>query len=433
MTYLNIVNIVFLVLFGLVSLIYIHFIVFLVVGLFKKKKVPHTDEKLNYGIIIPARNEEKVVGKLIESIRSANYPQDKLTIFVMAHNTTDNTANVARQYEGVYVYEYSNSEENTKGYGMKHLLEEVDKDFGITSFDGFFIFDADNILDKEIFNKMNDAFLFKERKCIITSFRNSKNFGYNMMSGFYGIYFLAGCLFEMRGRTTLNVSTRVSGTGYLVNSEFIKDGWKYVTLTEDWEFTADQIILGHDIFYHDDAEFFDEQPTTFKIMMRQRIRWSRGHLLVTLTRTIDLIKALFSKKNNGRKMSIYDILANILPISLTISFLSILQTIFQMFSFAFGANFGDVMLSIGRNMLITTIMTYIALFVQTIIIFIVYRKRIHGVPIWKRILLTILYPFFIFIQLPIDVIALFCRNLSWKVIPHKDETSIESINKEREK
>lgn len=89
----------------------------------KSKKYPKREEKLRYGIIICARNEEMVIAQLIESIRKCNYPQDKIDIFVMAHNCTDNTAKVSREcgYES-FVYEYNNDKEKTKGYALKKVF-----------------------------------------------------------------------------------------------------------------------------------------------------------------------------------------------------------------------------------------------------------------------------------------------------------------------
>ena len=78
---------------------------------------------------------------MINSIRKNNYPQDKLHIFVIAHNCNDNTAEIARK-SGATVYEYNNPEERTKGYALKHLFECIIRDYGVENFDGFFVFDA---------------------------------------------------------------------------------------------------------------------------------------------------------------------------------------------------------------------------------------------------------------------------------------------------
>ena len=111
-------------LFIVLILITCHFLFFAVIGFFKHKKFPETEEKLKYGAIIPARNEEAVIGNLIESIQNAEYPQDKLHIFVIAHNCTDKTAEVARKY-GVTVYEYNNPDECTMGYAFRYLFEQI--------------------------------------------------------------------------------------------------------------------------------------------------------------------------------------------------------------------------------------------------------------------------------------------------------------------
>ena len=128
MNYLNIANLIVSILFSIMGLCMMHFLVFAIIGVFKKKTYPETEKKNRYGIIIPARNEEKVVSGLIESIQKNNYPQDKLEIFVIAHNCSDKTAEIARSF-GVHVYEYTNPEENTMGYAFRHLFQCIERDF----------------------------------------------------------------------------------------------------------------------------------------------------------------------------------------------------------------------------------------------------------------------------------------------------------------
>ncbi len=430
MDYINCVNTVFGVIFTLVGLLYVQFAVFGVVGLFYKKKFKKAKQKHTYGIVVAARNEEKVIGNLIKSIRANNYPQDKLKIFVIAHNCTDNTFKVCKDLN-VNVFRYNNPNEKTKGYALKHLFEQIklhnlDKDI-----EGYHVFDADNILDANYFDKMNDAFEACDKKSIITSFRNSKNFGSNMISGLYGIYFTFGCCMEMAGRTALGCSTRVSGTGYLFNKDVVKNGWNYVTLTEDWELTADQIIDNKAVVYCNDAELYDEQPTSFKIMWRQRIRWSRGHLLVCTTRLKDLLRNMFvTKSRHQRKGSTFDLLGNILPFCLILTFLSVIQCILVLMAPAFtNISFGMALLSWLKSFGITCVSYYFGSIVSAIIVFIAEHKRIKNVPFGKKVLLCLLWPLFMALQIVIDVVALFQKNLTWKPIPHEDNTSIDDINK----
>ena len=158
------------------GILVIHYFFFSFLGIFFCKKFPETEQKLKYGCIIPARNEELVVGNLIDSIRKNKYPQDKIDVFVIAHNCTDKTAEIARK-KGAIVYEYNNQDEKTMGYAFKYLFKKINDDYGVNNYDGFLLFNADNVLDEKYISKMNDAFIARNKKDVITSFRNSKNFG----------------------------------------------------------------------------------------------------------------------------------------------------------------------------------------------------------------------------------------------------------------
>ena len=438
MNYVETVNLIFSILYALLSLVMAHFVVFAAVGAFARKRYPKTDKINKYGLIIPARNEEAVVAGLIESIQKNRYPQDKLHIFVIAHNCTDRTAEVARQH-GATVYEYDNPDERTMGYAFRHLFACIERDYGTANFDGFFMFNADNILKADYIARMNDAFEYYEHGSVITSYRNSKNYGKNLISGLYGMYFSIGCRLESCGRTVLGCSTRVQGTGYLISSDVVKNGWPYVTLTEDWEFTADQILYDNNIRYCDAAIFYDEQPTSMKIMWRQRVRWSRGHLLVFYARFGELFRHLF-KKETRHRVSLYDITAYILPSPLMLLELQIAQVICLLLAPLFDSQVtlhgvfigNDLNLLLSDAFLISFAcsgaISYVLMLLMAVVVFIADRGRIQGVSLPKKVLITLLWPFFLLIQLPIDLQAFFSRNLVWKTIPHSDNTSFEQVN-----
>ena len=427
MNYAEIVNLVFTILTTIVSLFYFHFIIFAIVGLFFKKKYKKAKVKHRFAVVIPARNEEKVIGNLIESLRSSDYPQDKIDIFVMAHNCTDNTAQVSRDL-GVKVYEYNNDKERTKGFALKYLFDQFKVDFanGIEEYDGYFVFDADNLVSKNYFEKMNDAFEANGENAIITSYRNSKNFGSNLMSGMYGMYFLYGCRYEMRGRAAVGMSGRVYGTGHLMSSKVLKDGWPYVTLTEDWEFTADQLIDEHRIRYCDEAVMYDEQPVDFGVMWTQRVRWQKGHLQVCVTRLGKLVKNFFNPKKKY-KVSTYDLMANSLPFCLLYVFLYLGQFIMLLFSPLFGLTLWPLIQAMMINLCWTLLAGYLTFALSAALLFIIERKRIPKMSFMKKAAICLVFPLFMGLQFPIDVVAFFSKNLQWKVIPHKDTTKANEV------
>lgn len=441
MDYVQIVNLVSQIIFIIYAVLMAHFIVFGIVGFFKRAEFPHSDNKCKYGIVISARNEENVIGNLIQSIKNNNYPMDKIDIFVVAHNCDDKTAEVSRSL-GAIVYENNDPLSGTKGCALNFLFKNIENDYGINSYDGFILLDADNLIKDDYIEKLNDAFNYFDKKSIVTSYRNSKNFGYNLMSGCYGIYFVQGNAIESRGRSLLGCSARVQGTGFVIPSVCVKKGWNYLTLTEDWEFTVDQDIAGYKIRYTDDAIFYDEQPTNVKIMFRQRVRWARGHLLVFYLRIKDLFKSLFSKKTTTR-FSIYDITIYILPFCLVLFIIGFIQCLLLMVAPIFTEytfyeifigeinGFSDLVFNGGYliGMARSLVYGYLGFFLLTLLLFIIERDKIKGVSFIKKVGVCLTYPIFMTIQFLIDIVALFSRKLTWKVIPHKDRTNIFHIHK----
>ncbi|MBO5369082.1 MAG: glycosyltransferase [Clostridia bacterium] len=244
-------------------------------GFFATRQYPPAKKQHKYAIMIAARNEETVIGNLIDSINAQDYPSELIQVFVVADNCTDNTAEVARKY-GAVCYERFDNEHRTKGYALEFLVDNISRDYGIESFDAYFIFDADNLLKKDYITRMNEAFDSGEK--IVTSYRNTKNFGDNWIAAGYGIHWLRSIRQGHRPRSVLGLATNIQGTGFMFANELIRNGWHYVSFTEDRAFSADAVVAGYRISYCDKAEFYDEQPISIRIAFRQRIRWAKGHL-----------------------------------------------------------------------------------------------------------------------------------------------------------
>ena len=263
------------------------------IGFFCKAKVfPPVPMTRKYGVVIAARNEKHVIGLLVDSLMEQTYPQELYTIFVVADNCTDNTAEIAREH-GATVYERHCPEKARKGWALEFLFEQIERDYGIRSFDGFFFFDADNVVANDYMEQMNNAF---ETGCdAVIGYRNTKNFDRNCISAHYGIHFMRSSFLLHRPRSRLGLTTHIAGTGYLLSSEMLKDGWHYSTLTEDTQATMDFTVQGKRIEYCEAAEFYDEQPYELKVMLRQRIRWAKGRLACFIGYGHRLVFGLFRR------------------------------------------------------------------------------------------------------------------------------------------
>mgnify|MGYP006069554707 FL=1 len=261
----------------ILTLLYLYQLGYLLLGFAcRKEKTDCAPQKLHrFAAIISARNEENVIGSLIASLKAQNYPRELLDIYVIADNCTDRTAQTAAS-AGAFVYHRYNRQQVGKGYALDYLFKRLAEE-GKDTYDGYFVFDADNYVDPDFVKEMNATFSSGDYAAL-TSYRNSKNFGANWISAGYGLWFLREARFLNAPRMKLGVNCAISGTGFLVSGDVIREngGWPFHLLTEDIEFSVDCALKGRVIGYCEKAVVYDEQPVTLRQSWDQRVRWPKG-------------------------------------------------------------------------------------------------------------------------------------------------------------
>lgn len=390
---------------------------YIIVALIAKPKVYTESRKHRFAVMISARNEEAVIGELIKSIKAQKYPAELIDIFVVADNCSDNTAKVAAEAGVTAVWERTNTERVGKGYALNFLFEHVGESSEHV-YDGYFIFDADNLLDENFISEMNKTFTAGYR--IITCYRNSKNYGTNWISAGYSLWFLREARFLNYSRMLLGLSCAVSGTGFLIHIDIIKrnNGWKHYLLTEDIEFTIDSIIHGEKIGYCDSAVLYDEQPVTFGQSWRQRIRWSKGYLQVFGRYGFALLKRVITKGS----LSAVDMTMTILPAIV----LTIAGVILNVGVATAGILFYDAEISPAISSIFETVRNaYLMLSLIGVLTVITEWDRIYAKKNAK-ILYIFTFPIFLFTYIPISVAAMFKR-IEWKPISHGVVKTLEEV------
>lgn len=394
-----------------------------VIGFFKTRVFPKAENKHRYAVVIAARNEETVIGNLIESIKDQDYPSELVTVFVVADNCTDRTADVARS-KGCICYERHDPDHATKGYALQYLFGQIEKDYSISSFEGYFIFDSDNLLAPDYITRMNEAFDTGEK--VITSYRAAKNFDSNWISASYGLYWIKSIVSQHRARSVLRLATRIQGTGYLVSSELLKNGWNYTCLTEDRMISAFTVIKGCEISYNEQAVFYDEQPTTLKIAFRQRIRWSKGHLQTFGMCCKRLFASIFKAKNFHDFFMSYDMFHICFPKSIFVSFRKVLVWACTIIVILYGksdiASIAAYAVAIGYSFG----KSYAANSLICIYLFFFGRKHLPKMSFLKKFWFAVTFPLFDLFGRLSMVIALFAH-VEWKAIPHTIDTSIKDM------
>ena len=362
--------------------------------------------------IIPAHNEEAVVGNLIESLKNQSYNKELYDIYVIADNCTDRTAQIARE-AGAIVYERFDPEKKTKGFALDWFLQQKIKEDA--PYDAFCVFDADNIVDKDFIKNMNKKLCQGED--VVQGYRDIKNPTDSWITAGYALFYWTMHRFYHLARYNVGLSPLLNGTGFMVRFDVIKpDGWKTVTLTEDIEFSLQRIIKGKRLGWATDAIVYDEQPVGFKQSWSQRSRWTVGHMQCIKEYTKKLGLAI---KENKSMVNVDGFLYIVGSIPMFIITIVLLLTNFLMYVGNAITQF-DLILNILRYLIPTFLLPILtSAFVMWL------DKR----PIKPMIKGLLCYPIFMGSWLLINFKCLFKRDTKWEKINHVRNIKINDVAK----
>ena len=386
----------------------------------RQKKAPAVNTPLHrFAAIICARNEEHVIGELISSLRAQDYPSELLDVYVLADNCTDGTASAARE-AGATVFERFNQERVGKGFALDYLFKRIKSSFPDKHYDAYLVFDADNLVDHGFVRAMNAT--FSQGYDVLTSYRNSKNFGSSWVSACYSIWFLRESRFLNYPRMLLRTNCAISGTGFLVSSRIIEEngGWPYFLLTEDIEFSVCCALRGWRIGYCDEAMVYDEQPVSMRQSWRQRMGSSQVSYQRPAPVALGLLGGSFTGK---RRFSCYDMLMTIAPCML-LTLITVVVNLSIAASFLFQPQFLAMLMCAAAlsYVLRALVYFYVMLFFYGLLTVMVEWRKIPAKAL-KKVLYLPLFPLFMFTYIPIGLAALFMR-VQWKPIRH---TSVENV------
>ncbi len=248
-------------------------------------------------VLVPAHNEEKVIGDMIRNLQAMDYPAELYDFYIIADNCTDSTAEVARSLGAhVLVHEKDGPDAPTgKPIALKAALEALG-DYA-ARYDLLMIFDADNLMDTNMFREVNSQFLDKGRPDLIQCYLGAKNKSGAVAWFYYTSYTVTNRFFQLaKHRQGLNCS--VGGTGYAITTSYLKErgGWTTASLTEDIEIQVEATLDGRRILWNHNTRVYDEKPTSFRASVRQKTRWAQGHWFVALRNTGKLFRQLFTGK-----------------------------------------------------------------------------------------------------------------------------------------
>ncbi len=387
---------------------------YLLVGLFAKgRKYPEQKKENKYAVLLSARNEQAVLGNLIDSIRAQDYPQELIDIYVVADNCDpdDRTAEIARE-KGCVTFERHDLEHARKGYALEYLTQEMAKTINLEKdYYAYLFFDSDNVLAPNFISKLNDA-MVSENYGTCMGYQNAKNLNENWVAAINGINLYRNAMTVRRPRSVLHSPTQIlCGSGFALRSYILKDGWHSHEIAEDGEITAKLNLTGVKMGYCEEAEYYDEQPASLRISFRQRLRWCKGSL-INWWKSGHKVLFSFLKRPTWQK---YDSYWDFFPFAL---FSFVWPLLYQIVTLIMMACTGvNAWASFGNYLISTFLGIYLGGVFTAAVILIREWKKVHFVW-WQALLIIFLWPFYDMAGIVLNIVCLF-MNVTWKPIPHK--------------
>lgn len=232
-------------------------------------------------LMVAAKNEEAVIGRLVEMLCGLDYPSDRYEVWVIDDNSSDRTPEIldalAEQYPQLNVFHRPAN----AGGGKSGALNQV---LPLTGGEFLAVFDADAQVERDFLRRVlpvfdrGDVGAIQVRKAIIQAepefdSKDSNNF------------WIRGQMAEMaldafihQQRAAVGGLGELRGNGQLVRREALIDcgGWNEETITDDLDLTFRLHLNQWDIEVVTEPAVYEEGVTNAIALWHQRNRWAEG-------------------------------------------------------------------------------------------------------------------------------------------------------------
>jgi cellulose synthase/poly-beta-1,6-N-acetylglucosamine synthase-like glycosyltransferase len=251
----------------------------IVLGVWRYKKRGFGDEPgedwdpPNVSVLVPVKNEEKVVGRLLESLVRLDYPKENLEVIVVEDESKDRTLEICRGFSEKYswIKVFHRDSSLGKGDALNYAFRQSKGEIIAT-------FDADDVPEPQSVTKALRYFNNPEtgavhgyhrvlnlRESLISRLAAYENFVYRLSND---------------GKYALRLFVTFSGSNtFFRRSALEKVGlWDPRSLVEDAELSV-RFARAHIATRLAPVECWQEMPAKVGSLFRQRIRWSGGNIL----------------------------------------------------------------------------------------------------------------------------------------------------------
>lgn len=224
-------------------------------------------------ILVAAKNEEAVIGRLIKNLCSLEYPDGQYEVWIIDDNSTDSTpqllAELKQEYQQLNIFSRSPGASGGKSGALNQVLPRTKGDI-------IAVFDADAQVTSDLLLQVVP--LFKKQQVGAVQMRKAIA---NAKENFWTKGQMAEMVLDMwfqQQRTTIGGIGELRGNGQFVRRQALTScgGWNEETITDDLDLTIRLHLDQWDI----ECVFFppveEEGVTNAIALWHQRNRWAEG-------------------------------------------------------------------------------------------------------------------------------------------------------------
>ncbi len=251
----------------------------IVLGVWRYKKKGFGDDPgedwdpPNVSVLVPVKNEEKVVGRLLDSLVKLDYPKENLEVIVVEDESKDRTLQVCKEYseKHPWIRVFHRDSSLGKGDALNFAFKQSRGEIIAT-------FDADDIPEPQAVTKALRYFNDPETgavhgyhrvlnlcESVVSRLAAYENFVYRLSND---------------GKYALHLFVTFSGSNTFFRRSALESVglWDPKSLVEDAELSV-RFARAHIATRLAPVECWQEMPAKVGSLFRQRIRWSGGNML----------------------------------------------------------------------------------------------------------------------------------------------------------
>jgi cellulose synthase/poly-beta-1,6-N-acetylglucosamine synthase-like glycosyltransferase len=226
-------------------------------------------------LIVPAKGEENVIPRLMDSLLGVDYPKDRMEVLVVEDGSTDRTGEIciryASQWPSLINYLHkptSSGKPSALNFALQHTRGDI-----------VGVLDADSVPSIDLLERVADRFA-DPKVTAVQGITNTINAQTNMLTKIVSLEESAWFKAVLKGKDRLSLFVPLTGSCQFIRAATLKKfrGWQEDSLTEDVELAARLLEAGHRVKFCEEAISSQEAPSRLSNLFRQRSRWYRGYI-----------------------------------------------------------------------------------------------------------------------------------------------------------